>query len=147
MNLSRARQKIVDYRDRIVALTEAILGRDPVFPGSVYQSNTRCGKPQCKCATTDYRHQQWVLSYVENGASRTRTLPPEIRTEVQAMADEYRRLRRAERELRKTLEDLLAEWARIRDARGDAGRQRYQRLVGPSSKGRTTRPTKKGRKS
>lgn len=147
MNLSRARQKIVGYRDRLVALIEAILGRAPVFPGSVYQSNTRCGKPQCKCATTDYRHQQWCLSYVEDGASRTRTLPPEIRAEVQAMTDEHRQLRRAERELRKTLEDLLAEWAKIRDARGDAGRQRYQRLVGPSAQGRGTRPARKGRKS
>jgi len=146
MNLSRSRRKLLDLRERVAALTERALGRAPVFPGSVYQSKSRCGKPQCKCAGTDYRHQQWCVSYVEGGASRTRVVPPERRAEVQAMTGEYRQLRKAEREIRKALEDLLAEWGSIRDARCEAGRKRYEQLVSQQQKGPEVRPAKKGGK-
>lgn len=144
MSLSRSRQKLRNLSERIASLTGAVLDRSPVFPGSVYESKSRCGKPQCKCATTDYRHRQWCLSYLEDGASRTRAVPPAIRLEVQAMAEEYRRLRRTEREVRKALDDLLAEWVRLREARCEAGRKRYERLVRQQQKGPKAKPAKKG---
>ena len=146
MNLSRSKRRLLDLRERVTALTEVALGRAPLFPGSVYQSKSRCGKPQCKCASTDYRHQQWCVSYVEDGASRTRVVPPELRPEVEVMTDEYRQLRKAEREVRKALESLLAEWARIREARCRAGRKRYEQLVAQPPKGPKGRPSKKGGK-
>src|SRR5665648_194589 len=44
--------------------------------GSVYELQTRCGKPSCRCASEEGpRHSSTVLSWSERGTSRLRTLP------------------------------------------------------------------------
>ena len=45
--------------------------------GSVYQLQTRCGKPSCHCASEEGPlHSSFVLSWSEHGHTRLRTLPP-----------------------------------------------------------------------
>jgi len=146
MNLSRSRRKLLDLLERMTALTEVALGRSPLFPASLYPLKSRCGKPQCKCANTSYRHEQCCVSYVEDGASRTRTVAPDLRPEVRKMTEDYRRFRKAEHDIRKALGALTAEWQRVRDARCEAGRRRYERLVSQHKESKRPRRSRKGGK-
>jgi len=129
MNLSRSRRKLLDRLRQLAALTEVALARSPLFPASLYRLKSRCGKPQCKCAKSAYRHEQWCISFLEGGASRTRTVPPELRAEIRKMTEEYRQFRQAERGLRRALDALITEMERMREARCEAGRRRYERMV------------------
>jgi hypothetical protein len=147
MNLSRSRRKLLDMLQRMTSLTKVALGRSPLFPASLYQLESRCGKPQCKCAKTAYRHQQWCVSYVEDSASRTRVVPPEIRPEVRRMADDYRHFRQAERDIRKAFNDFIAELKRVRNARCEAGCSRYGRLVSQHKEAKCPNRSKKGGKT
>lgn len=147
MNLSRSRRKLLDLLERMTALTQIALDRSPLFPASLYQLKSRCGKPQCKCANTSYRHEQCCVSYVEDGASRTRTVAPDLRPEVWKMTEDYRRFRKAERDIRKALDDLTAELETIREARCEAGRRRYQHLVSQHKEAKGPNRSKKGGKT
>jgi len=129
MDLSRSRRKLLDRLQQLATLTEVALARSPLFPASLYHLKSRCGKPQCKCAKTSYRHEQWCVSFLEDGASRTRTVPPGLRAEVRKMTEDYRQFRQAERGLRHILDELIAEMEKMREVRCKAGRRRYERMV------------------
>jgi len=144
MDLSLSRRKLLELLDRMTSLVQVTLGRSPLLPASLYELKTRCGKPQCKCARTSYRHQQWCVSYVEEGASRTRTVAPEVRPEVQKMTREYRDFRQSERGIRKALEDLMAEMERVRHARCEAGRRRYEQLVSQHKQAKSAKRSHEG---
>ena len=144
MNLSRSRRHLLDLLQRIPSLTEVALARAPLFPASLYRLRSCCGKPQCKCAHSSYRHEQWCVSYLEEGASRTRAVPPEIRAEVRKMTQDYRRFRQAERETRKALDDLRTVLERVRHARSEAGRRRYERLVTQQKESKARKRPRKG---
>ncbi len=64
--------------------------------GSVYQLQTRCGKPSCHCASDQGPlHTSTVLSWSEKGKTRLRTLPPGERARCQRLTEDYRRFRQA----------------------------------------------------
>jgi len=143
MNPSHSHKKILDHLQTLQTLTETFLESDPLFPGSLYELKTRCGKPECKCAQTDYRHRAWCVSFVEQGASRTRVVADSFRPEMTKMTDEYRRFRQAERQLRQALEDLLGEVEALREERSKSGRRHFERLASlKRSRGRKTVPRK-----
>jgi uncharacterized protein with von Willebrand factor type A (vWA) domain len=144
MDLSLSRRELLELLDRMTSLVEVTLGRSPLLPASLYELKSRCGKPQCKCAQTSYRHQQWCISYVEAGASRTRTVAPELRPEVRKMTQDYRDFRQSERGIRKALEDLMAELERVREARCEAGRRRYEQLVNQHKEAKSAKSSQKG---
>ena len=76
--------------------------------GSVYELQTRCGKPTCHCASDDGpRHSSTVLSWSEHGKTRLRTLPAGERTRCQQLAENYRRFRQARAALVKLQRRML----------------------------------------
>ncbi len=143
MDASRTRQEVRRLVEEVGALAETFLGRSPLFPGSLYEQKSQCGKHACKCARGPYRHRQWCLSFLEEGRSRTRVVPPALRSAVAELAGRYREVRRARRRLAGLLAELLAQV----DARGEArcreGRRRYARLAA-GVRERATRPRKGG---
>lgn len=77
--------------------------------GSVYELQTRCGKPACHCASDDGpRHSSTVLSWSEHGKTRLRTLPAGERARFQQWAENYRRFRQARAALVKLQRRMLA---------------------------------------
>ena len=77
--------------------------------GSVYELQTRCGKPSCHCASDEGpRHSSTVLSWSEHGKTRLRTLPPGERARCQQLTDDYRRFRQARATLVKLHRRMLA---------------------------------------
>jgi hypothetical protein len=136
MDASRTRQEVRRLVEEVGTLAEAFLGRSPLFPGSLYEQKSRCGKPACKCARGPYRHRQWCLSFLEEGRSRTRVVPPALRPAVAELAARYREVRRARRRLAGLLADLLRKADALAQARCREGRRRYARLAAGAARPR-----------
>jgi hypothetical protein len=67
-----------------------------LLKGSVYELQTRCGKPTCHCASDQGPlHTSTVLSWSEKGVTRLRTLPPGERARLRQCTENYRRFRQA----------------------------------------------------
>jgi hypothetical protein len=82
--------------------------------GSVYELQTRCGKPSCHCASSEGPlHASTVLSWSEKGKTRLRTLPPGERARFQQLTENYRRFRQARAALVKLQRHLLADIDRL----------------------------------
>lgn len=77
--------------------------------GSVYQLQTRCGKPACHCASDQGRlHTSTVLSWSEHGKTRLRSCPAGERARFQQLTENYRRFRQARGALVKLHRRMLA---------------------------------------
>lgn len=80
-----------------------------LLKGSVYQLQTRCGKPSCHCASDQGPlHSSTVLSWSERGKTRLRTLPPGERARSRQLTENYRRFRQARATLVKLHRRMLA---------------------------------------
>jgi len=143
MDASRTRLEVRRLIGELGTLAEALLGRSPLFPGSLYEQKSPCGKPACKCARGPYRHRQWCLSFLEEGRSRTRVVPAALRPAVAELAGRYREVRRARRRLAVLVADLLAKADALVAARCREGRRRYARRAA-GARGRAARPKKGG---
>jgi len=76
---------------------------------SVYELQTRCGKPSCHCASEEGPlHTATVLSWSEHGKTRLRTLPAGEQACFRQWAENYRRFRPARAALVKLQRRLLA---------------------------------------
>ena len=84
--------------------------------GSVYQLQTRCGKPSCHCASDQGpRHASPVLSWSDHGKTRLRTLPAGQRARFQQLTENYRRFRQARATLVKLQRRMLATIDRLEE--------------------------------
>ena len=88
---------------------DGLLPLRQLVKGSVYELQTRCGKPTCHCASDDGpRHTSTVLSWSEKGRTRLRTLPSGERARFQQLTEDYRRFRQARATLVKLQRRMLA---------------------------------------
>ncbi|MGQ9636104.1 MAG: DUF6788 family protein, partial [Bryobacteraceae bacterium] len=86
---------------------EELLPLRQLVKGSVYQLQTRCGKPSCHCASQEGPlHTSTVLSWSEKGTTRLRTLPPGERAQLRRLTENYRRFRHL---IRRDVLNRLAE--------------------------------------
>ena len=85
-----------------------------LLKGSVYNLQTRCGKPSCHCASDQGAlHSSTVLSWSEQGKTRLRVLPPGERSRLRQLTDHYRRFRQARAELVKLHRRMLSDIDRL----------------------------------
>ena len=68
----------------------------PMLRGSLVTLRRRCGKPSCRCADGDQRHEAPALSYSDNGRTKVVML---AETDVDAVAAALDRYRTAKNEL------------------------------------------------
>ena len=100
--------------------------------GSVYELQTRCGKPSCHCAAEEGPlHSSSVLSWSEHGKTRLRTLPPGERAQLRQLTENYRRFRQARAALVKLQRRMLATIDRL---------ERTLRLPPPQPAARRRKP-------
>ena len=82
--------------------------------GSVYELQTRCGKPTCHYAAEEGPlHSSTVLSWSEHAKTRLRTLPPGERAQFRQLTENYRRFRQARAALVKLQRRMLATIDRL----------------------------------
>ena len=106
---------LADYQRQL----EELLPLRQLAKGSVYQLQTRCGKPSCHCASDQGPlHSSTVLSWSQHGKTRLRTLPPGERARFRQLTENYRRFRQARAALVKLHRRMLAHIDRLeRDLR------------------------------
>ena len=106
--LTRAIDKALELQNKVSALLAHLSKHEKLLSGSVYVSKTRCGRQNCRCMTSTYRHENICLSFSEIGKSRTRTIPEELAGNVENLTQAYRAARQQRREIAALSKDLLA---------------------------------------
>jgi hypothetical protein len=114
---SRLRQALktllADYQRQL----DLLLPLRQLVKGSVYDLQTRCGKPSCHCACKEGPlHTSTVISWSELGKTRLRTLPPDERSHLRQLTDNYRRFRSARAALVKLHRRILDHVDRLEKA-------------------------------
>ena len=104
-------------------------------PGSLVESYTRCGKPNCRCAQPGAigHGPHWSLTRKEGGRTISLRVPTAVLPQVQTQITEYKRFRSLEKELIEVSE-------KIADARLEAT---WIASEGMAKKGATVRRSQK----
>lgn len=134
MDLSRRRQHIRSLHERLGDRMDLCLARSTLLAASPYTHRTKCGKPGCKCADSDYRHEMECVSYMEGDKSRTRVIPRGKKNEILKMIDAYKGVKRARREMRELFEELMSEIEEMTAHRCREGKERFDRFTEKSKK-------------
>jgi hypothetical protein len=114
---SRLRQLLQALLDQYRRRLETLLPVRQLVKGSVYDLQTRCGKPSCHCASPQGPlHTSTVLSWSDQGKTRLRTLPPGERARFRQLTENYRRFRHARAALVKLHQRILAHIDRLEKA-------------------------------
>ncbi len=104
---------LADYQRQL----DALLPLRQLVKGSVYDLQTRCGKPSCHCASEEGPlHTSTVISWSEHGKSRLRTLPHGELAHFRQAAENYRRFRQARAALVKLHQRIVAHVDRLEAA-------------------------------
>jgi hypothetical protein len=95
--------KLQNCCTEISVLSDELLNKlnntDTLLDAYLYRSRIKCGKPTCKCMTSDYRHESDCLSFTENGRSRTRSIQEEVINELRTISTDYKELRKMRKQL------------------------------------------------
>lgn len=82
---------------------------DDLLPGSLSVSATRCGKPNCHCASGE-KHQAWTWTFMAQGKRRVERIPKEWIDDVRRRVDAGRAFQDALREVLTANAELLVLW-------------------------------------
>lgn len=114
---SRLRQTLKSLLDDYQRQLDTLLPLRQLVKGSVYDLQTRCGKPSCHCASDEGPlHTATVISWSEHGKTRLRTLPPGELSHFRQLAENYRRFRHARAALVKLHQMIVAHIDRLQTA-------------------------------
>ncbi len=114
---SRQRQLLGELEDQHRQLLASLLETRELLKGSVYQLQTRCGKPTCHCAAPDgARHTTPVLSWSEQGKTQLRSLPAEEVERTRRLTENYRQFRQTRSTLVKLHQRILTTVDRLEKA-------------------------------
>ena len=78
-------------------LLKELLRQPRILRGSFHQVHTRCGKPNCWCATARKGHAHSRLTWSEAGTFITRKVPASETERVVKLTDNYRQFREQRR--------------------------------------------------
>ena len=114
---SRQRQLLGELLDKHRQLVETLLEIRDLLKGSVYELNTRCGKPSCHCAAPDgARHTTPVLSWSHQGQTQLRSLSSKDLARVRRLTENYRQFRQARAALVKLHRRVLTTVDRLEES-------------------------------
>ncbi len=108
MTLSQARLKLKQQGKELIELLDIFLARKPLVKGGVYQSKSRCGKPNCRCVKEGALHTVWRLYWTEGGKTKMRALKKGEVYNYQRLTANYQRFRKARARLVKLHQEMIA---------------------------------------
>jgi hypothetical protein len=91
--LSKSRQDLFFLQKQTYKLFSTILNSNLLHKGVLYEMRRRCGKPNCKCAKTFYRHTSWYLSRSEAGRSKVYYIKDDELATLIKLTVEYKKFR------------------------------------------------------
>lgn len=71
----------------------------PLLIGSLTTTRTRCGRENCRCQTRGELHETCLLTWSEDGKTRTLYVPKRLRAEVTRWLQEGERLKELTRQM------------------------------------------------
>jgi hypothetical protein len=114
---SRQRQILRELVETFRRHVRSLLSCRALLKGSVYQLNTRCGKPSCHCASPDGpRHTATVLSWSHQGRTRLRSIPAREQARLRRLTAAYRQFRQTRAHLVQLQRQILAAVDRLEKA-------------------------------
>jgi len=87
----------------------------PFLEGSLTITTKRCGRPTCRCVEAGPIHEAAVLTWKEEGTTRTLHVPRALRDEVAAWVAESKRLKALSHEMTIAQRAFLIARRRPRD--------------------------------
>lgn len=84
---------------------------DPLA-GSLALTHSRCGKPNCHCASAEKGHPGWSLTFMVDGNKRVERIPAAVVDEIRPLVEEGRAYKDAVAEVFAINAQLLALWRR-----------------------------------
>ncbi len=107
MTLSQARLKLRQLANELLKLLDIFLARKPLIKGGVYQTKSRCGKPNCKCVKEGAFHSVWRLYWSEGGKTKLIAIKKGTVYDYQRLTANYQRFRRARARLVKIYQEMI----------------------------------------
>ena len=79
----------------------------PFVAGSVVTVNKKCGNKNCKCATSDYRHETFYLMDKVKGVTKGVYIPVDMVEEVRAWSVEWKAVKELVKEITKIQKSII----------------------------------------
>jgi hypothetical protein len=99
MSSALTSQKILIVLTQYNDLLKQLLGAPLILRGSFHQVHTRCGKPNCWCATSAQGHAHLRLTWSEAGKLMTRKVPEAQAETVTQLTRNFRVFKKQRRRL------------------------------------------------
>lgn len=96
---------------RVLARLRAI---GPFLEGSLTITTKRCGRPTCRCVDAGPIHESAMLTWKEDGTTRTLNVPLALRETVAAWVEEGKRLKQLSHAMSAAQRDFLMAQRRQR---------------------------------
>jgi hypothetical protein len=93
--LGKSRQDIFFLQKQTYSLFSTILNSNLLIKGMLYEMKRVCGKPNCKCAKTSYRHTSYYLSKSEKGKSKMYYVKEADLSKLIKLTGEYKKFRQS----------------------------------------------------
>ena len=138
MDVSRHRQQALSVHEKIRKRLDVVLSRSMLLAASPYLHRLKCGKPGCKCAMGEYRHEMDCVSYMDGDKSRTRVIPKGMKAEVVKMTRAHKRFKTARREMKELFDELLSEIDQVGGYRCEQGMDWFEKLCAQSKAAKRT---------
>ncbi len=114
---SRQRQILRQLADSFRRQVHSLLAFRALLKGSLYQLATRCGKPNCHCASPKGPlHTATVLSWSQQGRTRLRSVPAAEQARLRRLTAAYRQFRQTRARLVQLQRQILQAVDRLEEA-------------------------------
>lgn len=107
MTLSQARLKLRQLGNELIKLLDIFLARKPLIKGGVCLSQSKCGKPNCRCVREGKLHTVWKLYWTEDGKTRLKALKKGVVYDYQRLTANYQRFRKTRARLVKIHQEMI----------------------------------------
>ena len=125
-HLSAARRRIRQLEQAMEQDLQVLLKRGPLLKGRLYQAQTRCGKPGCRCLRGEL-HTAMVLAY-RGGAKQYNRCPADPdRLLLGKMTDRYQGFRQARARWVKAMQEILEQAGVIEHERLAQGEEKFRK--------------------
>lgn len=99
MTLSQCRVRLRQLIQEQTRLLAVFLARKTLVKGGIYESKSRCGKPNCRCAREGIMHVIWKLYWTEGGKTRQQAIKKGMVYDYRRLTANYQRFRHARAQL------------------------------------------------
>lgn len=119
-SFTKAKDRAISDIATIKLALDVIFKHERLLRGNIFPYKHKCGKTQCKCAHTDYRHESWYLSFSDNGTNRLKYVGSKKAPVLLPKTAEYKNFRVARQTIVETYKDLFKQINKIERIKTDS---------------------------